>query len=204
MGLHGPGAGVWSQRIPRKDYGGTEVGTVRSEENNQSANTGRSGDPGKRSPAADVPAGNRIKPERQTLGIFWKEQNLMKNKTYSIFGAGAAGLFTAWRLLDGIPSSKNDQAKQLSKGDTLELYDWGKYDFSKEEPGTRAAGARVCTWHYKNDKKNSYLELGGMRYSEWDTKPSKQFPDPNDGKAPGHRLVTTVIEQLGLKKYSVP
>ena len=62
----------------------------------------------------------------------------MKNKTYSIFGAGAAGLYTAWRLLDGTPNSKNNQAKQLSKGDTLELYDWGKYDFSKEEPGTRA------------------------------------------------------------------
>jgi len=82
----------------------------------------------------------------------------------------------------------------LSKGDILELYDWGKYDFSKENPGTRAAGARVCTWHYKNDKKNSYLELGGMRYSDWDG-------TPNGG---GHRLVTTVIDQLGLKKYSVP
>jgi len=118
----------------------------------------------------------------------------MKNKTYSIFGAGAAGLYTAWRLLDGTPNSKNDQAKQLSKGDTLELYDWGKYDFSKEEPGTRAAGARVCTWHFKNDKKNSYLELGGMRYSDWDGTDSSG----------GHRLVTTVIEQLGLKKFSVP
>ena len=50
----------------------------------------------------------------------------MKSKTYSIFGAGAAGLYTAWRLLDGTPNSRNDQAKQLSKGDTLELYDWGK------------------------------------------------------------------------------
>jgi hypothetical protein len=120
----------------------------------------------------------------------------MKNKTYSIFGAGAAGLYTAWRLLDGKPTSTNDQAKQLSKGDTLELYDWGKYDFSKEAPGTRAAGARVCTWHYKNDKKNSYLELGGMRYSDWNGK--------DDAASEGHRLVTTVIEQLGLKKYSVP
>lgn len=118
----------------------------------------------------------------------------MKNKTYSIFGAGAAGLYTAWRLLDGTPKSKNDQAKQLSKGDALELYDWGKYDFSKQHPGTRAAGARVCTWHYKNDKKNSYLELGGMRYSDWDG-------TPNGG---GHRLVTTVIDQLDLKKNSVP
>lgn len=128
----------------------------------------------------------------------------MKNKTYSIFGAGASGLYTAWRLLDGKPVSKSDQSKQLSKGDTLELYDWGKYDFSKEDPGTRAAGARVCTWHYQNDKDKSFLELGGMRYVDWDTKPSKQFPDPNDGKAPGHRLVTTVISELGLKKYSVP
>ncbi len=120
----------------------------------------------------------------------------MKNKTYSIFGAGAAGLYTAWRLLGGKPVSKDDQSKQLSKGDTLELYDWGKYDFSKEAPGTRAAGARVCTWHYKDDKKNSYLELGGMRYSDWDGK--------DDAASGGHRLVTTVIEQLGLKKYSVP
>jgi hypothetical protein len=120
----------------------------------------------------------------------------MMNKTYSIFGAGAAGLYTAWRLLDGKPISKHDQSKQLSKGDTLELYDWGKYDFSKEEPGTRAAGARVCTWHYKNDKKNSYLELGGMRYSDWNGN--------DEAKNGGHRLVTTVIEQLGLKKYSVP
>lgn len=117
----------------------------------------------------------------------------MANKTYSIFGAGAAGLYTAWRLLDGTPN-KNAQAKQLAKGDTLELYDWGKYDFSKENPGTRAAGARVCTWHYKNDKKNSYLELGGMRYSDWDGTPA----------GGGHRLVTTVIEQLDLKKHSVP
>lgn len=120
----------------------------------------------------------------------------MKNKKYSIFGAGAAGLYTAWRLLDGKPASKNDQAKLLSKGDVLELYDWGKYDFSKTTPGTRPAGARVCTHHYKNDKKNSYLELGGMRYADW-----------NGNDAPenqGHRLVTTVIEQLGLNKYSVP
>jgi hypothetical protein len=120
----------------------------------------------------------------------------MKNKTYSIFGAGAAGLYTAWRLLDGKPASRSDQAKQLSKGDTLELYDWGKYDFSKADPGTRAAGARVCTWHYQNDKKNSYLELGGMRYSNWDGN--------NDAASGGHRLVTTVIAQLGLDKYAVP
>lgn len=124
----------------------------------------------------------------------------MKKKTYSIFGAGAAGLYTAWRLLNGNVRSEKHTAKQLGKGDTLELYDWGQYDFSKANPGTREPGARVCTWHYQNDKSKSYVELGGMRYSEWDTKAK----DANGGKAGGHRLVTTVISQLGLAKYSVP
>lgn len=120
----------------------------------------------------------------------------MASKTYSIFGAGAAGLYTAWRLLDGKTASEKGKGKQLAKGDTLELYDWGKYDFSKTDPGSRAPGARVCTWHYKDDENNSYLELGGMRYSDW---------DGDDGAtAGGHRVVTKVIEELGLDKYSVP
>src|SRR5580692_11629747 len=118
----------------------------------------------------------------------------METKTYSIFGAGASGLYTAWRLLNGKPINAQQQAKLLVKGDTLELYDWGQYDFSKENPGSRAAGARVCTWHYQDDKTKSFLELGGMRYSEWDGKP----------ESGGHRLVTTVVKQLDLDKYSVP
>ncbi|KJC35865.1 hypothetical protein UP09_32330 [Bradyrhizobium sp. LTSP885] len=117
-------------------------------------------------------------------------------KTYSIFGAGASGLYTAWRLLDGKTAGEGGKAKQLAQGDTLELYDWGKYDFSKEYPGSRAAGARVCTWHYKDDKSSSYLELGGMRYSDWN--------GDNSGTAGGHRVVTTVIKQLGLDQYAVP
>jgi hypothetical protein len=120
----------------------------------------------------------------------------MKTKTYSIFGAGAAGLYTAWRLLDGEAKDAKARSKQLAKGDTLELYDWGKYDFSKANSGTRAPSGRVCTWHYQDDKTKSFLELGGMRYSEWNGN--------NDGEAGGHRLVTTVIKQLGLDKYSVP
>lgn len=116
----------------------------------------------------------------------------MSKKTYSIFGAGAAGLYTAWRLLDG-KSKRDKNEKMLVKGDVLELYDWGKYDFSKKNPGTREAGARVCTWHYKDNKDNSYLELGGMRYSYWDGTP----------KGAGHRLVTKTIEELDLKKDSV-
>jgi hypothetical protein len=120
----------------------------------------------------------------------------MAHKTYSIFGAGAAGLYTAWRLLDGKTVGDKGNAKQLTSGDTLELYDWGKYDFSKENPGSRAAGARVCTWHYQDDKTQSYLELGGMRYSDWN--------GDNSGTAGGHRVVTTVIKELGLDRYSVP
>ena len=40
----------------------------------------------------------------------------MKNKTYSIFGAGAAGLYTAWRLLEGTAKDAKDAAKLLEKG----------------------------------------------------------------------------------------
>lgn len=128
----------------------------------------------------------------------------MTQKTYSIFGAGAAGLYTAWRLLDGKSKKSKFASKQLKKGDVLELYDWGRYDFTKANPGTRAAGARVCTWHYKNDKTDSFVELGGMRYSLWNRLPTAEFPDPNNGLAPGHRVVTSVISALGLDKYSVP
>jgi len=128
----------------------------------------------------------------------------MTQKTYSIFGAGAAGLYTAWRLLDGKCKKDKLASKQLKKGDVLELYDWGRYDFSKRQPGSRAAGARICTWHYNNDKTDSYVELGGMRYSFWNREPTPAFPNPNNGLAPGHRVVTQVITMLGLDKYSVP
>jgi hypothetical protein len=124
----------------------------------------------------------------------------MKHKTYSIFGAGASGLYTAWRLLNGKPRSDAGREKQLQKGDVIELYDWGNYDFTGKDRTIREAGARVCTWHYKDDPENSYLEVGGMRYARWDT----QAPDANGGAAPGHRLVTTVISQLGLDPYVVP
>lgn len=121
----------------------------------------------------------------------------MATKTYSIFGAGAAGLYTAWRLLNGKAKNEVAQAKQLTKGDTLELFDWGRYAFTDNDGGTREPGARVCTWHYKDDPNNSYLEVGGMRYSYW----GGEDLGPKSG---GHRLVTTVINKLGLDQYSVP
>jgi hypothetical protein len=121
-------------------------------------------------------------------------------KTYSIFGAGASGLYTAWRLLNGEVVNEKDRARQLEEGDVLELYDWGRYDFSAEAPGTRAAGARVCTWHYNDDALNSYVELGGMRYLDWD----RSVPDHNNGLASGHRVVATVISMLGLAPQAIP
>lgn len=121
-------------------------------------------------------------------------------KTYSIFGAGAAGLYTAWRLLNGDTSSETGRKKQLAKGDVLELFDWGNYDFTGAQPDIRAAGGRVCTWHYQNDPDNSYLEVGGMRYSRWDM----SARNANDGAAPGQRLVTLVISKVGLDPYVVP
>lgn len=115
-------------------------------------------------------------------------------KTYAIFGAGASGLYTAWRLLNGKANGRKNAKKRLIEGDVLRLYDWGRYDFSAQEPGSREPGARVCTWHYKDNPDNSYLELGGMRYSFWDGSPMGE----------GHRLVTKTIEELGLDAFSVP
>ncbi|UTH73723.1 hypothetical protein [Chromobacterium sp. IIBBL 290-4] len=128
----------------------------------------------------------------------------MTQKTYAIFGAGAAGLYTAWRMLNGECEDPHAGGRQLKSEDILELYDWGQYDFNEYHPGSRAPGARICTWHYQNDKTQSYVELGGMRYSHWNQQPSAQFPNPDNGLAPGHRLVTKTIELLGLDKYSVP
>ena len=61
-----------------------------------------------------------------------------KMATYSIFGAGPGGLYTAWRL---VTSGK------LTSADSLQLFDWGKYDFSPTDSGTREPAGRVCTYH---------------------------------------------------------
>jgi hypothetical protein len=127
----------------------------------------------------------------------------MEKKTYSIFGAGAAGLFTAWRLLNGHDNNPKDpkfKKNQLQHGDMLELYDLGNYNYSKKSSQRREPAGRICTWHYNDDKKNSYVELGGMRYSEW----NMHAKDAYSGTAPGHRVVTKTISMLGLDKYSVP
>lgn len=100
---------------------------------------------------------------------------------YKIFGAGPAGLYTAWRLVTG---------GTLAKEDSVELIEWGRYDFDGPGSGTRAPAGRICTHHYNNDPNQSYVELGGMRYIEWDPK-----------QAQGHQLVTKTIEMLGLGQH---
>lgn len=101
--------------------------------------------------------------------------------TYTIFGAGPSGLYTAWRL---ITSGK------AVAGDTVTLYEWGHFDFGSG--GTRAPAGRICTYFYRNDTSQSHIEAGGMRFILWDP-----------AKAEGHQLVTKVIGMLGLSNKIV-
>jgi hypothetical protein len=101
--------------------------------------------------------------------------------TYSIFGAGPSGLYTAWRLA----TSGKAQA-----GDTIALYEWGHYDFGSG--GTRAPAGRICTYFYRNDPSQSHIEAGGMRFILWD-----------EAKGEGHQLVTKTIGLLGLSNKIV-
>ena len=77
--------------------------------------------------------------------------------TYSIFGAGPSGLYTAWRLIN---------SDKLSADDTLNLYEWGEFDFEDNGSGRPPAG-RICSQHYQLDNQSSYIEIGGMRFLEW-------------------------------------
>ncbi|MDG2531316.1 hypothetical protein [Caulobacter endophyticus] len=99
--------------------------------------------------------------------------------TYTIFGAGPAGLYTAWRLVTG--------GKAVA-GDTIQLYEWGDYAFEGPGSGTRLPAGRIVTHFCNDDPRQSYIEAGGMRFIQWDAT-----------KSEGHQLVTLTIEALGLK-----
>ncbi|WP_281557152.1 hypothetical protein [Thalassomonas sp. RHCl1] len=97
---------------------------------------------------------------------------------YTIFGGGPSGLYTAWRLLT---------SGKATASDTVEIIEWGNYDYGAEGAGDRLPAGRICSHHYQNDTGKSYIEVGGMRYIQWDP-----------AKKEGHQLVTTTISQLGL------
>jgi hypothetical protein len=91
---------------------------------------------------------------------------------YVIVGAGASGLYTAYRLLkDG----------GLASGDTVQVYEW-----------SQRPGGRIHTFTFPEDVADDglYCEFGGMRFA---TDPS--FPQST---AEGHRLVQNLIIELGL------
>jgi len=103
---------------------------------------------------------------------------------YTIFGAGPAGLYTAWRLVSG---------GKAGRGDSIELIEWGKYAFDDDDGGTRLPAGRIATHHYDQKAENPYIEIGGMRFLEWDAE-----------KQEGHQLVTKVIGDLRLDGDVVP
>jgi flavin-dependent amine oxidoreductase len=95
-----------------------------------------------------------------------------------IIGAGASGLYTAYRLLkDG----------ELPAGDTVRVYEWG-----------RRPGGRICTYTFPEDVGGDglYCEFGGMRFA---TDPG--FPAAT---TEGHRMVQNLIIELGLQAKVVP
>ena len=103
---------------------------------------------------------------------------------YTIFGAGPGGLYTAWRLAT---------SGKLGTDDSIELVEWGEYAFENDDGGTRLPAGRICSHHYQNDVKNSYIEVGGMRFLEYD-----------ETTHTGHQLVTETIKRLGMWDDVVP
>ncbi|MDH3551015.1 MAG: hypothetical protein OER22_00200, partial [Gammaproteobacteria bacterium] len=84
---------------------------------------------------------------------------------YKVFGAGPGGLYTAWRLITG---TRTDGNPLVNEGDSIELVEWGHFSFAAGDGGTRLPAGRICSHHYQGRADNSYVEIGGMRYLEWD------------------------------------
>jgi hypothetical protein len=104
---------------------------------------------------------------------------------YTIFGGGPSGLYTAWRLLSG----KRSGVGALMAGDTVEIVEWGNYDYNSDGNGDRNPAGRICSYHYQQNPNQSYIEVGGMIFIKWyaDNKPYE-----------GHQLVTLTVEAMGL------
>jgi len=96
--------------------------------------------------------------------------------SYAIAGAGPAGLYTAYRLL---------QSGNLQPGDTVALLEWSP---------TRVGG-RINTYTFPSAS-GQYVETGGMRFSA-DT----NFPGQIEN---GHIFVQNLIVEMGLASNVVP
>jgi hypothetical protein len=102
---------------------------------------------------------------------------------YVIVGAGAAGLYTAYRLLS---------SGTLNQGDTVNLYEWAN-----------RPGGRIYTYTFPTDVGGSnglYCEFGGMRFAT----DSNNFPNNPSKITEGHVLVQQMILELDLQDSVVP
>ncbi len=95
-----------------------------------------------------------------------------------VIGAGASGLYTAYRLLT---------CGQLQQGDTVQLYEAG-----------HRPGGRIYTYQFPPPvgQNGLYAELGGMRFAV-----DNGFPTTI---VDGHVLVQNMIVELGLQPLVVP
>jgi hypothetical protein len=103
---------------------------------------------------------------------------------FVIVGAGAAGLYTAYRLLKfGII---------LQPGDTVQVYEWA------DRPG-----GRIFTYTFPpavGGSNRLYCEFGGMRFAT----DSKNFPNNPSKITEGHVLVQQMILELDLQSSVEP
>jgi hypothetical protein len=102
---------------------------------------------------------------------------------YVIVGAGAAGLYTAYRLL---------KIGAIQPGDTINLYEWAG-----------RPGGRIYTYTFPpavGGSNGLYCEFGGMRFAT----DSENFPNNPSKITEGHVLVQQMILELGLANKVVP
>lgn len=97
---------------------------------------------------------------------------------YVIVGAGAAGLYTAYRLLSG---------GTLNQGDTVRLFEW-----------SNRPGGRIYSYTFPPPVGSNglYCEFGGMRFAT-----DEKFPHQI---TEGHVLVQQMIVELDLQDSVVP
>lgn len=106
---------------------------------------------------------------------------------YVIVGAGAAGLYTAYRLL---------ASGTLNEGDTVKLFEWSK-----------RPGGRIYTYRFPDSvyppgtqPNGLYCEFGGMRFAV----DKDNFPYQPTKITEGHVLVQQMIIALNLQNKVVP